>query len=172
MEWVDERIRTKAKVLDHLARQALPASMVPERYRDAVAELKESRHLRKLNGCSIESEKFMEAFASLDHPAHVKVRILNRNCAGPDGGLSKDAARMIRELLEREACNLADVAEPALRNLAEAYAIVTLDWSVAQWDEETLRRNHFKMMYAIERSVRKLSNKGTIEPVFGEDHGN
>ncbi|MBU0527354.1 hypothetical protein KKE92_02650 [Candidatus Micrarchaeota archaeon] len=158
-----------ANVLDHLARCEIDPSLIPTEYKAAVLRLREEQSfINALSVSPIKSEKvreFQDAFSELDHPAHRLVQILHPHYIGPDGEISDEGKLVLRETLELSARDEIAIDENALRNIGIAYAQVSGE-KTEVWDLEDLRRNHFKMMFVIRSSLRKMTESAAHGIVF------
>lgn len=167
----DGRIRIKARAIKLLVDEDITDDMAPEKYRDAFVRIRKSVEFQMLSDCNIHPDRLRAAFSEVDHPAHNVVRVLHRNFSDREGRLREEGKRIIRQTAEHSSKELVDIPEPALRNLAQAYALITSDEKAQSWDEEVLRKNHFAMVYNIQRAINEMAARGMIKPVFRDANG-
>lgn len=164
-----EELNNITNALDRLARCEIDPSMIPTEYRTAVFRLRDNPSFINAKSISpIQAEtlqKFQDAFSELDHPAHKLVQMLHPHYVGPDGEISDEGKIVLRETLDMSARHEIAIDEEALRNIGIAYAQISGE-KTELWDLEDLRRNHFKMMYMIRRSLKKMTASAICSPVF------
>jgi len=158
-----------ANTIDRLARSKVDSSLIPPEYRAAVFRIRDDRSFADVESAkpmkAEEIREFQDAFSELDHPAHRMVQMLHPHYVGADGELSDEGKIVLRETLDLNSGHEIAVDGGALHNIAIAYERLSGE-KTESWGEEDLRRNHFKMMFVIRRSLNQMTGSNDFSADF------
>ncbi len=157
-------VKAIAKALDVLAcGTEIGEEMVPPEYREAWSRVKETREYQEYatlfnRGVLTRDEAaaFMENLGSVAHPTVGIAKAWLKMNMQHDGTLSAPDAAAFKDMLERSEANPEGVCERALRNLAEAYALLTGDARAISYDMETLESRYLEMSLRIRKASAEI----------------
>ncbi len=154
-----EDILPIARTLDYLVRECVGMeAIVPSEYAEAYKAMKKAGLPSQAFMSHDEMEQLRQALDALDHPIY---SILRQAYGGAK--LGPAAQTEVTALLQLQQDVGIDVCDTAVRNIAEAYHLISGDnWAVFSSQDE-LRRSYFRMSFTVRREIERSIAEGAIE---------
>lgn len=161
LQGVPEGLLGIACALDYLSTCPLRMrELVPGEYLDGFDAMKKLAPPYPAFRSEVEKAELDEALGAIDHPIS---SIMLETFGGGSSRLNASAQEEVQSLLHLVPEVSVDMCDAAVKNVADAYTLISNDSVAVFSTPDELRTKYFRMMFMVRREIEKAVSEGVLE---------